>query len=232
MTDPTAGISANPIQFDEAVAAIRRRVPMTEDVWTELEQEELEFAFTVADVAQLDLVVDVYEAIARAVADGTTLEDFKAEVQDALEESWGEDGASRVETIFRTNVQGAYNAGRHEAAQAVKAERPYWRYQAILDSRTSEICRPCDGTVLSADSEWFQSHYPPLHPNCRCIAVTLTEAQAEREGISRSGPSVEPVDGFGRAPSGGGGADWAPGPKDYPAEFAAELEDKEGAGGG
>ena len=96
----------------------------------------------------------------------------------------------------------------------------------------SDICRPCDGTVLSADSEWFQSHYPPLHPNCRCIAVTLTEAQAEREGISRSGPSVEPVDGFGRAPSGAGGADWAPDPKDYPDEFAAELEDKEAEGGG
>ena len=118
MADPTAGISPNPIQFDEAIKAIRRRVPMTEDVWTELEQEELDFVFTVADVAQLDLVVDIYEAIERAIADGTTLEDFKAEVQDALEESWGEDGADRIETIFRTNVQGAYKAGRHEAAQA------------------------------------------------------------------------------------------------------------------
>lgn len=48
---------------------------------------QLEFAFTVADVAQLDMVVDVYEAIERAVAHGTTLDDFKADVGKSLEEA-------------------------------------------------------------------------------------------------------------------------------------------------
>jgi SPP1 gp7 family putative phage head morphogenesis protein len=234
VADPAAGISADPIKFDEAIAAIRRRVPMTEEIWTELEEQELEFAFTVADVAQLDLVVDVYEAIGRAVESGTTLEDFKAEVQDSLESAWGEEDAGRVETIFRTNVQGAYNAGRHEAAQAVKEDRPYWRYQAILDNRTSDVCSECDGTLLEADSSWWQSHYPPLHPNCRCIAVTMTQEEAEDEGVSDGGPSAKPVEGFGQAPSGGGGdgedvgggRDWEPDPDDYPDDLAAELEDK------
>lgn len=132
-----------------------------------------------------------------------------------------------METIFRTNVQGAYNAGRHEVAQAVKKERPYWRYQAIRDSRTSEMCEECDGTVMAADSAWFRTHYPPLHPNCRCIAVTLTEAQAKREGISARGPNVKPAAGFGLAPTGGGRSDWEPEPQDYPKEFADELEAKE-----
>src|SRR3954462_2154161 len=225
--NPAAGISPDPLKFDEAIAAIRRRVPMTEDVWSQLEQDELEYAFTVADVAQLDLVVDVYEAIARAVEDGTTLDDFKEAVGDRLEEAWGEEAeASRVETIFRTNVQGAYNSGRHEAAQAVKADRPFWRYQAVLDNRTSDTCEACDGTVLDADDPWFQTHYPPLHPNCRCIAVTLTERQAEREGISSGGPKVDVPDGFGAAPAGGGGTDWDPDPKDYPDAFRGELEDR------
>jgi SPP1 gp7 family putative phage head morphogenesis protein len=225
VADPTAGISPDPIKFDEAIKAIRRRVPMTEDVWSQLEQDELEFAFTVADVAQLDMVVDVYEAIQRAVENGTTLDDFKAEVGDGLEAAWGEEDGARLEGIFRTNVQGAYNAGRHEAAQAVKEERPYWRYQAIRDARTAEMCLDADGTVLPADDPWWQNTYPPLHTNCRCEAVTLTEAQAEREGISDSGPNVEPQEGFGQAPSGAGG-DWEPDPTDYPDDLASELEDK------
>ncbi len=229
MKDPTAGISADPVKFDEAISAIRRRVPMTEDVWEKLEAEELEFAFTVADVAQLDVVVDVYEAIQSAVESGTTLEDFKAAVGDQLTEAWGGANPARVETIFRTNVQGAYNAGRHTAAMAVKRDRPYWMYQAIRDHRTSQICEKCDGTVLPADSPWFRTHYPPLHPNCRCIAVTLTEAQAKAEGITSRGPSFAPQPGFGRAPTGGGGAEWEPDPDDYPDRFADELADKEAA---
>jgi hypothetical protein len=96
----------------------------------------------------------------------------------------------------------------------------------VLDNRTSDICAECDGTVLDADDPWFQTHYPPLHPNCRCVAVTLTKAQAEREGISASGPRVDVPDGFGDAPAGGGGADWEPDPGDYPDDLAAELEDK------
>lgn len=226
MSDTAAGISPDPIQFDEAIKAIRAKVPMTEEVWNQLEQDELEFAFTVADVAQLDLVVEVYDAIADAVEKGTTLEDFKAQVGDNLEAAWGEADPTRIETVFRTNVQSAYNAGRHDAAQAVKRDRPYWRYQAIRDSRTSDICEACDGTVLPADSAWFQSHYPPLHPNCRCIAVTLTKAQAEREGVASSGPRVTPVEGFGKAPGAGGGADWEPSAADYPEPFRDDLEGK------
>lgn len=223
MADPTAAIPADPVKFEEAIRAIRRRVPMSDEAWELLELAEREFAFTVADVAQLDIVTDVYESITRAVENGTTLEDFKAEVGEKLEAAWGEDDPARVETIFRTNVQSAYNAGRHEAAQAVKQDRPFWRYECVVDSRTSEICRPCDGVVLEADDPWWRTHYPPLHPNCRCVATTLTREQAEAEGITSTPPRTEAADGFGAAPSGGGGADWEPDPNDYPDALADEM---------
>lgn len=228
-TDSLLGISPDPVRFDEAIAAIRRKVPMTDDVWSELEQDELEFAFTVADVAQLDLVVDVYEAIERAVRDGTTLEDFKADVGDGLEEAWGEENPARVEAIFRTNVMGAYNSGRYAAAQQVKDERPYWRFDGPDDSRTSkDICAPIirAGVILPADHPWWQTHYPPLHVNCRHRAASLTKEQAEAQGITESPPHVDVPAGFGQAPSGGGGSDWAPDPEDYPGELGADLDDR------
>lgn len=226
-TDSLPGISPDPVRFEEAIAALRRRVPMTKDAWSELEQEELEFAFTVADVAQLDLVVDVYEAIERAVRDGTTLEDFKADVGDDLEDAWGEESPARLEAVFRTNVMGAYNGGRYAAAQQVKDERPYWRFDGPDDSRTSkDICRPCVGVILPADHPWWRTHYPILHIRCRHRVSSLTKEQAEAQGITESPPHVEVPAGFGQAPSGGGGSDWAPDPGDYPDELGSALDDR------
>ncbi len=138
MADHATGISDDPVKFEAAIKAFRKKVPMTEDEWSELEADELQFAFTVANVTQLDLVVDVYEAIDRAIENGTTLEDFKAEVGDSLASEWGGDDPNTLETIFRTNVQGAYNGGRHAAADEMRDTRPYWRMDVVSDSRTSE----------------------------------------------------------------------------------------------
>jgi len=161
----------DPLQFTEAIAALRDRVPMTEAEFDELTEAEQEYAFTIANVTQADLVADAYEAIERAVRDGTTFEDFKDDVGDALEESWGGEIPGRLETIFRTNVQGAYNTGRYRqmTAPAVADARPYWRFDGVRDGATSkDICLPIikAGVVLAADDPWWNGHYPPLHPNC------------------------------------------------------------------
>lgn len=224
----TLGISPDPVRFQEAIDAIQRRVPMTKEAWDALTEEERDFAFTVADVAQLDMVVDVYDAIERAVRDGTTLEDFQAEVGDLLEEAWGEESPYRIESIFRTNVMGAYNGGRHAAAKDVEDDRPYWRFDGPDDSRTSEeICEPCLDVILPADHEWWQTHYPILHPNCRHRVTTLTKEQAEEQGITESPPDVEVPVGFGRPPPVDGGAHWKPDPDDYPDELADALDDRQ-----
>jgi SPP1 gp7 family putative phage head morphogenesis protein len=181
----------------------------------------------VADVAQVDLVADVYEAVSRAIEDGTTLEDFQDQIGDALEESWGGEEPGRLENIFRTNVMGAYNAGRYEAATApaVLAERPYWRMDGIGDDRQTEICQACDGVVLPADHPWWQTHYPPLHFQCRDHVTTLTEEQARDAGITSSPPAVQPEPGFGAAPS-GEGSDWEPDTSDLPGPLERAFEDE------
>ncbi len=225
-TDTLLGISADPVRFEEAIRAIRRRVPMTDETFSALEKEELDFAFTVADVAELDVVVDVYEAITRAVADGETFADFKARVGDELEEAWGAESPARLETVFRTNTMTAYNSGRHEAAHAVRSERPFWRFDGPIDGRTCDICRPCVGVILPADHPWWKRHYPCLHPNCRHRVSTLTREQAEKEGISGHPPDVEVPEGFGKPPALSGGSDWEPDPSDYPKDFRSALEDR------
>ena len=217
-------------EFVEAVAWFRKRVPLRKESWNALVTEARERAFTVSGVAQLDLVYDVSAAIDDAVAKGTTLDDFKKTIGEKLEAAWGgtvAEPAWRLETIFRTNVQQAYAAGRYNQATDpfILEERPVWMFDAVLDSRTTQVCRECDGTVLPADDPWWKTHLAPLHFNCRSGFLTLTDEQAQSlGGVTKKPTNEKPLDGFGAPP---GSAAWEPDPAKYPADLWAAFNAKE-----
>jgi hypothetical protein len=222
-------ISDDPVKFREAVDEFLSLVPMTDDEYAELEAAEQEFAFTIANVTQADLVGEVYEELRGAIENGTDFGEFQDAVAGDLAAEWGGENPARVEAIFRTSVMDAYNSGRYDlmTAPATADARPYWRYDGIdSDGRTCDICEPCIGTILPADDEWWLTHYPILHPNCRDIATALSADEAEAEGISDGPPDgPEPPAGFGTPPS-IGGSDWEPDPSDYPDAIGGELADK------
>jgi len=221
-------VSFDPVDAAEAIAWFAERLVMTRDELDELEAQIARRAFFVSGVAQLDLVTQAWEAIDAAIKDGTTLDDFKADVGAALEDAWHgtvENPPWRLETMFRTNVQSAYVAGRYKQATdpEVISDRPYWLFDAILDSRTTEVCEKCNGTIQPANSSWWKSHLPPLHFNCRSHFITLTEDQAKEHGISKSPPRASPDDGFGSAP---GEDEWKPARSDYPGPLFALFKNK------
>jgi SPP1 gp7 family putative phage head morphogenesis protein len=194
----------DPDRYDEAIRAFRRRVPLPDPLFRELDAAEKQRAFWVAGVTQARVVQEVMDAVERAVRDGTTLEAFKEEVGAQLEESWGGESPARVENVFRTNVMGAYNSGRTEifTDPLVLEARPFWRFDAVGDYATLQsncVCAELDGTVLPADDPFWRTHTPPLHHNCRCILTALDPEEAEDEGVSRKAPDVESSpEGFGR----------------------------------
>lgn len=218
------GITADPSKFNEAIRAFRRKLPMSDKAWRALSEAEREYAFMVSHVAQADVIADVWEAIDRAVRDGTTLQEFRVEVAEKLASSWGGEKPGRVETIFRTNVQKAYSEGRYQtySAPAVRKSHPYLRYDAVLDERTAADCESLDGTILRQDDPFWDRNTPPRHFNCRCTVTAITEDDADEEGIDDDPPDVDTADGFG-IPPGDSGADWSPEPADYPDEIAAIL---------
>jgi hypothetical protein len=107
-----------------------------------------------------------------------------------------------METIFRNWVQSANNAGRYEQATTpdALAVRPFWKFVAVLDVRTSVICKECNGVILPAGHPWWKTHIGPLHHRCRSTFITLTKKQAEKAGITPEPPSIAGSDGFGNAP--------------------------------
>lgn len=215
---------ADPDRYDEAIRAFRARVPLTDPEFRKLEADQRQRAFWVAGVTQARTVQEVMDSIGRAIENGTTLEEFKAEAGAKLAEAWGGANAPRLETVFRTNVMGAYNGGRTEVFDdpEIRKARPYLRFEAVGDSRTTEICEALDGTVLPADDPFWNTHTPPLHYNCRSIVTPLSPEEAEDEGIAEG-----PPDTGGAAPDEGFGQPQRPGDAEEPDTegFDEEIQD-------
>jgi SPP1 gp7 family putative phage head morphogenesis protein len=220
------------LDFDEAIGWHRARLKPSDAEWANTQAKSKRRAFTVANTAQLDLVNDVNAAINKALKNGTTLRDFKKEVGERLEKAWNGTVANpgaRIETIFRTNVQLAYGAGRWQQATQpeVVKERPFWLYDAIEDGRTSAICKACDGTVRRSDDPWWRSHIPPLHHRCRSCFRALTEAEALKRGLTKTTPTTPAAKGFGGEPN---AKEWTPDLSDAaPALVAVHHEKEAGA---
>lgn len=160
----------NPARPAEAIAWHRKRLPLTKQAFAALTTKAKREAFTVAGAATVQLVADVQEAVARALQDGTDLEAFKAVVGESLTAAWvgtKTDPATRLETIFRTTTQTAYNAGRYAQATDpdTAAARPYWQFDAVIDGRTTSGCKMANGVILPSDDPWWAQNFPPRHFN-------------------------------------------------------------------
>lgn len=201
MTRPTPRVD----QYDLAAQWFRQRMPkMTDERFRKLTERAAKEALPVAKDAQLRVVESVWKSLEKAVTKGTTVEDFKKSMVRKLSREWGGMGAeantSQLELVFQMSTQRAYTYGRvtHYKDPDVAEAFPYWRYDSVLDGRTTSICKTCNGTVMKSNSAWWATHTPPLHFRCRSTIRALTPKQAERYGIDKRGPRVKPDGDFGR----------------------------------
>lgn len=82
----------------------------------------------------------------------------------------------RLEAILRTNATEAFNQGRLTAVMDPKI-KPFIRgmvYSAVLDDRTTPVCRYLDGKIFPLDEPDLARLAPPNHHNCRSLLVPVT----------------------------------------------------------
>ncbi len=163
-----------------------------QDVWAEAHAR----AFTVAGIMKVDVLQDIRVALTDALKNGKTLEQFKNELTpvlqkkgwmgrgDVVDQGTGEiEGRRltprRLNTIFSTNMQSAYMAGRFKTQMEQVDERPYWEYVAVLDNRTRPAHAALSGSVYRYDDPFWSTFYPPNGYHCRCRVRTRTRAWLE-----------------------------------------------------
>ena len=168
--------------------------------WQEMLDQAHDQAFTVAKAMNLDLLSDIRGALETALQDGQTLTQFIKALQPTLESQgwWGKQvivdsngGAEmvqlgsprRLKTIYQTNLQSAYMAGRKASMEETADTHPYWMYIAILDGKTRPSHRALHGQVFRHDDPIWAAIFPPNGFNCRCRVVALSEAAVKRRGL-------------------------------------------------
>lgn len=169
--------------------------------WQEMRDAAHDQAFTVAKAMRLDLLSDIRAALESALQEGQTLKQFIDNLQPVLEAAgwWGKqvivDGTGnaepvqlgsprRLKTIYQTNLQSSYMAGRKATMEETAETHPYWRYVAILDGKTRPSHRALSGKVYRYDDPVWSSIYPPNGFNCRCRVTALSEAAMRRLGLN------------------------------------------------
>ncbi len=170
-----------------------------EDVW----QEAHARAFTAAGVMKVDVLQDIRGALDKALSDGKTFAEFKKDLMPTLErkgwlgkgylvdEQTGEIQGKRLtprrlDTIFRTNMQSAYMAGRFATQLENVDDRPYWEYVAVMDNRTRPAHRVLNGRVYRYDDPFWKTFYPPNGYRCRCRVRTRSRGDVDRLDLAPS----------------------------------------------
>ncbi len=158
-------------------------------------------AFTVAKAMRMDVLQDLRDGVRKAIADGTNERQFIKDLTPKLQAKgwWGKkmvgDGAGgaqevqlgsprRLKTIYRTNLQSAYMAGRWKQMWENREARPYWMYVAVLDRKTRPTHAALSGLVFKHDDSFWESHWPPLAYNCRCRVQALSQSRMDDKGLS------------------------------------------------
>lgn len=162
--------------------------------------------FTVAKAMKLDILADIRGALVDSLKAGGTLADFNASLIPTLRAKgwWGKQVAvdpgtldaelvqlgsvRRLKTIYQTNVQSAYMAGRYKRQMEADGF-PYLQYVAVMDSKTRPSHSLLHGKIWRKDDPVWNTIYPPRGYNCRCRTRALTDGQIAREGLTVEPPA-------------------------------------------
>lgn len=170
-------------------------------------------AFSVAGVLNGQVLDDIHQALQRALGRGETYQDFLRNLRPRLQAAgwlgrWPADTEtgevlpgkgltpSHLVTVFQTNLQSAYMAGRYKGMVENADQRPFWQYVAILDSRTRPRHRALHGRVFRWDDPIWKVIYPPNGYRCRCRVRALSQEDMDKEGLllSQGGEFLETIE--------------------------------------
>lgn len=167
-----------------------------QDVW----QAQHQAAFTVAKVMQLDILQDIRAEVDRALAEGTTLQDFRKRLTPALQDKgwWGrqvqrdpltgEDkdvqlgSPRRLKTIYDTNLRTAHSEGQWQRIQDNKEAFPFLEYDGNNSEHPRLVHGAWDGLTLPVGDPFWDAHFPVKAYGCKCRVRARTAAQVERSG--------------------------------------------------
>jgi SPP1 gp7 family putative phage head morphogenesis protein len=172
-----------PLPPKEAIAFWKDKVQVSKKEFESLSDAAKAKAFFVSGLAKGDMLAAVHASFAKTLAEGGTFASWQKDNANIFDTLGWTGKKRRLETIFRTNLQQAYMAGRYQQLQASKELRPYWQYSAVNDARTRPAHKALHGQVYPADHPFWDAWFPPNGFRCRCTVKSLSKRQVEARGL-------------------------------------------------
>ncbi|VYS90047.1 Phage Mu protein F like protein [Campylobacter ureolyticus] len=183
---------------DELVARLKAKNPEAHFDYDEIKHDAHKRVFTIAKMMNLDLLKDMQNSLTKAFHNGVTFDEWKKDIIPHLKKSgwWGEIevddpksgkpkkvfvGARRLKRIFDTNLRTSYAGAKKQSLDESSLE--YYRYTAVLDSRTRPTHRAMHGIILPKDHPFWKNNFPPNGWGCRCTVRGYSKKQLERKGL-------------------------------------------------
>ena len=185
-----------PIKFKEAVEFLKRKVPITKAEWKSVEPKARFRAFTVAKLGSATLIDTVKQQLLGVLEDGKGYAEFWNRIKQTVENDVSKIKPGYWETVFRTNTQSAYVAGKLQ--QFENSGVAAYQLMVIEDVRTSQICRNLlnknsgYGIILPVEHPFWQKYgFPPYHFNCRSSIRGVWPSQVGKIGNVVENPTMK-----------------------------------------
>jgi hypothetical protein len=191
--------------YKEAVDFFRQKINLPTKKWNELQGAFHTRAFTVAGAMREDIISDFREAIDKAVASGSTLQDFKKDfnkiagkwvnTDKEFEAKMTKPGynAWRSKVIYSTNVNTAYAAARERQVRDPELIDVFShaKYVCMMLPTSRDSHKAWNGTVLPVTDPWWDKHSPPNGFGCLCRKefISKYEISGGLEKVSSKAPT-------------------------------------------
>jgi SPP1 gp7 family putative phage head morphogenesis protein len=200
----------SPLKPKDAIKAFSGRVPMTKEEFELLAETQKASAFTVAGLEKVQIEKDVRPLIVEAINTGMGAKEFQFRLDKIftkyINPDFNQVGETaeptdfHTELVFRNAIMTSYNTGRDAVRQRedIQEAFPANFYSAIMDSRTTSICRTLDGSLFLVNDPAWDSYKPQNHHGCRSILVAINKFDFDPKELTGAPPaSVVLPAGFG-----------------------------------
>jgi hypothetical protein len=181
--------------FDEAISFFENKLKLPTASYTDIFAEQHSHAFVVAGAMNDALVEDFYNALHKAMTEGTGLKAFQADFDNIVaKHGWSHHGTAewRSKLIYNTNIRQAYNVGQYQQMMDVIEFKPYWGYKhvSITNPRIEHV--HLDGLTLPATDPVWNYIMPQNGYGCQCQVISYSRTEWNKTGLELSqSPTIE-----------------------------------------
>ena len=184
-----------------------RRKPIAQAIATALDEYSKSRAFWITGIVKEEVLEKVRNYILwytkmypqYPVPGDQFTNNLKAIIEDYLPK--GANTAARAALIARNNVSDLYNYARYATftSPALQGWVVAFMYSAIMDSRTTILCRSLNGRIFTKEDLQKSGLIPPNHHNCRSVLLPIQKNEDWYSSYTGQKPlrkNQKPQDGF------------------------------------